>query len=1040
MSKYLFFIIFILQATQITATSNLEAGKPLLTNYTSRDYQANPSNMAIVQDLRGVMYFGNADGVLEYDGVSWRLIPLPNHTIARSLAFCPTGRIYVGSVGEFGFLAPDSTGRLNYHSLLPHLAEAERDFFDVWDIHVTSHGVYFRTATAIFHWHDHQIKIIKPKTRFHTSYAVRDEIYTRQWDIGLMKISGDSLVLVPGGERFADERIYAMLPYKQDKIFLGTRKQGLFLYDGSTFRPFPSEVSQYLLKNQLYSGAMLKNNTFALGTNRGGVVIIDSNGQFLILINKTNGLPGEAINDIFLDRQDGVWLALDEGLSRVEYFSPISYFDDSYGIDGGVNSILRHQGRLFLATSLGVFYLSADNSNTQFGRLKFNPISGIATQCWDLLAFDDRLLVATGDGVYQIVGDRATFVKRSESREFYAWTLLRSKQNSNQIYVGLDNGLARLRYQNGEWIDEGRLPGIQDNVRAIVENDDGSLWLGKMRSGVIKVTNPTIRSDDAIWIQRFGSADGLPAGQVGVYDTPEHPVFASNEGLFYFNAQTGRFNPDTTFGTGRHKIGLVVADSSGDVWIGMDAPGEINVAHRQPESAYSLERTPFLRVPKGEFFAIYPENDGVVWFVTPDNLFRFDSNVSVDYERNYPTLIRQVILNDDSVIFNGTDTVPGDLSQPVLVLSENRIRFEFAATVFNGESGNDYQTFLAGFDEEWSKFTQETVKEYSFLPAGDYQFQVRAKNVYGHPGTPTVYRFKILPPWYRTWWAYGLYAVILMLGVLAVDRFQRSRLIRREREKARIALLEAENRRKTEELDKARQLQLSMLPGEIPQLPELEIAAYMKTATEVGGDYYDFHVAEDGTLTVVIGDATGHGLNAGMMVTATKSLFNALAHQSEIRPIFQQSNHSLKRMNLKGLFMALLMLKIKDHQATICSAGMPPLLLYRAGTGAVEEITTKDLPLGGISNLTYRTLDFQLDEGDTILLMSDGFPERFNGHSEIIGYEKARDVLRSVAGQSPRKIIRHFVRIGDTWANHRPLNDDITFVVLKVKNSVDPAN
>ncbi len=98
-------------------------------------------------------------------------------------------------------------------------------------------------------------------------------------------------------------------------------------------------------------------------------------------------------------------------------------------------------------------------------------------------------------------------------------------------------------------------------------------------------------------------------------------------------------------------------------------------------------------------------------------------------------------------------------------------------------------------------------------------------------------------------------------------------------------LLEAENARKTQELEEARQLQLSMLPKSVPDHPLFEIATYMKTATEVGGDYYDFHLANDGTLTLAIGDATGHGAQAGIVVTATKSLFELLAEEADIARI-----------------------------------------------------------------------------------------------------------------------------------------------------------
>jgi serine phosphatase RsbU (regulator of sigma subunit) len=246
--------------------------------------------------------------------------------------------------------------------------------------------------------------------------------------------------------------------------------------------------------------------------------------------------------------------------------------------------------------------------------------------------------------------------------------------------------------------------------------------------------------------------------------------------------------------------------------------------------------------------------------------------------------------------------------------------------------------------------------------------------------------------------------------------------------------LEAENEIRAKELDEARQLQLSMLPQSLPQLPHLEIAAYMKPAAEVGGDYYDFHLSDDGVLTVAVGDATGHGLKAGTVVTATKSLFNHLAQESEIPAIFQQSSRALKRMNLRSLFMAMTIAKVKGYQLTLGSAGMPPALIYRAAQRVVEEVSLRGVPLGSLTTYSYRERSLSLAPGDVVVLMSDGYPERFNGKNEMLDYGSAKSVLLEIATLPPQDIIEVFMKVADKWADGRPQDDDVTFVVLKVKS------
>jgi serine phosphatase RsbU (regulator of sigma subunit) len=287
-----------------------------------------------------------------------------------------------------------------------------------------------------------------------------------------------------------------------------------------------------------------------------------------------------------------------------------------------------------------------------------------------------------------------------------------------------------------------------------------------------------------------------------------------------------------------------------------------------------------------------------------------------------------------------------------------------------------------------------------------------------------------------------LIALIIANAVFLARQFARTsteleiqlvKEVQHEKERSRLLIVEAENKRRAEELEEARQLQLSMLPKKLPQIPNLEIAAYMKPATEVGGDYYDFHVSSDGTLTIAVGDATGHGLKAGTMVSVTKGLFNNLAAAPDIPDTLIQISRALKSMNLRGLFMALTMLKIKDNKLIVCAAGMPSTLIYRAETGNIEEIELRAMPLGSVSNFTYQEREIALSAGDCVVVLSDGFPEMFNEAGEMLADDTAKIVLAESAQLAPQEIVNRFVAVGEAWAGNRPQDDDVTFVVLKVK-------
>lgn len=245
--------------------------------------------------------------------------------------------------------------------------------------------------------------------------------------------------------------------------------------------------------------------------------------------------------------------------------------------------------------------------------------------------------------------------------------------------------------------------------------------------------------------------------------------------------------------------------------------------------------------------------------------------------------------------------------------------------------------------------------------------------------------------------------------------------------------LEAENQRKTKELEEARALQLSMLPKELPQIPNLDIAVFMKTATEVGGDYYDFRVSLDGTLTVVAGDATGHGMKAGTMVSVVKGLFNSYVHNHDILFVFREMARCIKQMNFEQLAMCMTMLKISGNKLRISAAGMPPVLIFNHANQIIEEHLIKGMPLGTMVKFPYEVKEIELNAGDTIFLMSDGFPEMLNEQGEVFGYQRVQKAFASVASNEPEEIINTLKNEEKKWTGAADPEDDITFIVIKIK-------
>jgi serine phosphatase RsbU (regulator of sigma subunit) len=381
-----------------------------------------------------------------------------------------------------------------------------------------------------------------------------------------------------------------------------------------------------------------------------------------------------------------------------------------------------------------------------------------------------------------------------------------------------------------------------------------------------------------------------------------------------------------------------------------------------------------------------------------------------------------------------------DTDELTLDYSQNDISFQFAPIHYSRPERNLIAYKLDGFNKDWV-YSKLHFASFTNLDPGDYTFRLKAANGDGiWSDKEKVIHIEVLPPYWRTTIAYFCYGFLLLGFIFGVDRIQRRRLLTKSRNAAaikeaqlRAQLAETENERKTNELEEARQLQLSMLPKVLPQLPNLDIAVYMKTATEVGGDYYDFNVAMDGTLTVVLGDATGHGMKAGTMVTSAKSLFNSYSANPDILFTFREMTRCIKQMQFKSLAMSMTMLKIQNNKLMMSSAGMPPVYLYKSKHRIIEEHLIEGMPLGTMDNFPYELKEMELIKGDTLLLMSDGFPELQNEHNEIFGYKRARNSFEEVAEKEPEKIIEYLKNEGNRWSDNKEPDDDVTFVVIKVK-------
>jgi len=754
-----------------------------------------------------VIFVANRTGVLEYDGRTWRTHRIPNQFV-RSLAVAPDGVVYVGGVGEVGYLAADSTGSLAYTSLLPRLPEHARVFADVWTTYIVGGAAYFQTFRHIYRWDGREMRVWETPTRYHKAFAAHGRYLVREEGVGLVEITGDEVHVLPRGEMFAGLPIDAVVPVGEQSILIAARGGELHVYDGYGFSPFSTDADAYIRRQRIYHGAPLSDSTFAFTTTSGTVLLLNSRGRLLRVLGQDVGLePTEMVLHVQQDAQGGLWLSLDTGIMRVDVPPSVTTFSGRNGIAGMVYSVARDGWTFYVTTSQGLFTLVPASSYREPAR--FRAVGGLNQQVWFVSQAGGRLLAASQNGVFEIHRGSARRVL-----DELAFSLTESVASPGIVYVGLKSGVGILRMGEDGWVATGSVVGLNvGEVRYVAENTDGSLWVGTLAEGLLRVR---VRGEQAVSVEAFGAEHGLDGGAVALLASANGPVVISASGVYRLEGEGAnvRFRLDAALteaivGDGSDPF-LLNPRPDGAFWV--SSGGRLRLLVPTAGGGYE-DRTPApLRFQGVGDQVVYAEDDGVVWLTNEQGLVRYDPSLAKDYSTPYRALVRAVRGRDGEVIFGGSES--GYVPQS-LPFGAGNLRFEFAAPSFNRPEETRYQVWLEGFDEGWSEWADLAYKEYTNLSEGQYRFHVRALNAQGVVSQTGSFGFRVLPPWYRTWWAYALYVLVAALVLWAYGRWRirkHQELLRRERiARQQMEVANAHLRQANERLHQADKLKDDLL-------------------------------------------------------------------------------------------------------------------------------------------------------------------------------------------------------------------------------------
>ncbi len=809
-------ILFLLVLVFLTTNSFLyaqELGKPFVQAYLPKQYQAATQNWSVVQDQLGIMYFGNSEGVLQFDGVNWRVTSVSNKSVVRSLDIDNNGIIYVGASNEFGYLRPNVSGKLEYESLAKLLPKEQLNFSDVWRTWATREGVFFQSNSKIFRWAKGKIYSWKCKKRFGYSTYVQGKFLVRETaDLPVYEIVGDSLMPLKNfKEEYDKDLITTILPYENDKFLIHSQKKSFQIYSpysGKLFTKLVTEADSLIAQNAgIYTAIRQDNGVYVISIRKLGSVVMDKNGKILRKLRKGDGFHNETHLYCRNDEEGGLWLGTNNGIIYTEINSPITIFNDRQGIDGTIYCVKRHEGILYAGTNLGLFYLDKYSNS-------FKTVEGITNAVWDIKSIKingENRLLAVSNGLVEIRYLKAKIIHPFAS----SYCLLLSKINPQRIYFSGKDMIFSYLYKNGRWEKESSITEKGNDFRSLFEDKEGNLWASSYLDGVRKFTISNAQKilDSTAQVSRYDTLNGLPLKENVFFNIGGEMLLATEKGIKKFNSETNKFVPYTRFGVqfgnGSSKVTEMVEDANNNVWLFTQNNKKytVGMAQYQQDDSYRWNPTPYHRLPAMPEVKIYLDENNIIWFGGSEGLYRFDGNLKKNYDKKLQTIISRVFIgeNADSTLFGGVfskdfkkptgETLKiVNLTQtkeqiPLLQHSNNSLTFEFALPSYDDVKSNEYSHILEGYEETWSHWSKSTRKEFTNLYEGKYVFKVKARNIYGVESEPASYTFNILPPWYRSAWAFITYAILFGVSVYGIFWFSTRRL-QKEKEKLERMVVE----------------------------------------------------------------------------------------------------------------------------------------------------------------------------------------------------------------------------------------------------------
>jgi DNA-binding CsgD family transcriptional regulator len=770
---------------------------PVISQFTKNDYHASNQNWAVGQGKDGIMYFGNNQGMLEFDGTLWQTHYIAGNKIVRSLLISKDNRIFIGSFQEFGMFEKDKSGQLVYHSLSAKLKKYSMQNDEIWNILDYNGTIIFQSFTSYFTYKNGVVKGIRCPFNFLFFNIYHQKIYTHTDQYGLSFFDSGSNTFLPVKNNLLKSPVISVLTFSRSQAILVTRSDGLFLFDGINISRFITNADEELKKAEINRAIISPDGTIVLGTILNGVTAINRRGQKLWTLNTSNVLQNNTVLGMYCDRDNNLWLALDKGISLIQLNSSIRYIHSFSPSVGAIYSLSYNEPNLYIGTNQGLYKAELSVDKKSIRNMQLEP--NIKGQVWSVNQFDNQEICGNNEETYDVSKNGTRILSPVKGGICIKKGFIHGKE---VLVQGTYTQLCIYEKENGNWKFSHAIENFVNPIRYIEIDYTGTIWASHLHQGLYAIQlTPDLRKIEHI--TTFNSLDQKHRYTINVFSINNRVVFTDNTAFYTYDDIQKKIIPydELNKSLGYFAHAYRVCHFKSDLyWFILDGEAAlVQVKTGDIKLLDVVQYALFLNQTVDEYQNIVPISDD-------ECIFTLENGLALYHTDNFKTKTSHTSLQMKSIQTSDAESkeivflplsADSETSTP---FKRNNIIFTVFYPQYNNLNNIKFIFKLEGLDKVWSEATTSPQKGYNYLPHGEYKFKVRVFTKSGIKLSEVNYTFEVAPPFYLSIAAKIIYLLLIVLFGIGVYYFI-LRLIQIKKEK--VIVEQKEIRRK--EIEKREQ-------------------------------------------------------------------------------------------------------------------------------------------------------------------------------------------------------------------------------------------